>query len=119
MSISLVTGGILLMIGGASSTHSLAADIARLIDGSLGGRGVWMVLAGLVLCSIGLMNILQRAQRGWWDALFSPLSFLVVAIIAALQGFSSNTTLTTSIAGILFVVALTLFLASLLQSNRR
>jgi uncharacterized membrane protein YtjA (UPF0391 family) len=119
MSLAFLIVGVLLMIGGIRTTHSLGEDIARLLNGSPSGRAVWLLLAGLIVGAFGLMDLLKRVQRGWWDALFSPLSFLAIGLIAGLQGFSSNTTLTTSIAGVFFVVALVLFLVSLLQSNRR
>jgi uncharacterized membrane protein YtjA (UPF0391 family) len=119
MSFAFVAGGVLLLIFGASATHSLSADISRFLNGSLSGKAVWMMLAGLVLSVIGLMDALRRAHRGWWDNLYSPLAFLVIAVIAGLQGFSSNTSLTTSIAEVFFVVSLVLFLVSLLQSKRR
>ena len=111
--------GTLLLILGAGITHSVTADISRFLNGAAGGKAVWLMLAGLILAMIGIMDALRRVQRGWWISLYSPLAFLVIAVVSGLQGFSSSTDLTTSIAEVLFVVSVILFLVSLLQVNRR
>jgi len=114
------TCGILLLIVGASITPSLDADVSRFLAGSLSGLSVWIMLAGLVLLIIGVMEVLKRVRRGWWDILNSPLPFLIIALVAGLKGFSSdNASLTTSLAEVFCIISVVLFFVSLLQSSRR
>jgi hypothetical protein len=61
ISLSLLVGGVILMIIGINATNSFSSDVSRFFSGSPTDKAVWMLIGGSVAAVVGLASTL----RGW------------------------------------------------------
>ena len=61
-SLTLLIGGIVLIVLGFNATHAFASDVSRFLTGSPTDKAVWMLIGGTVAALIGLA-MLWRSPR--------------------------------------------------------
>jgi len=61
VSLTLLIGGVVLIVFGVNATDSFSSDVSRFFTGSPTNKAVWMLIGGLVATVIGLTSTL----RGW------------------------------------------------------
>jgi hypothetical protein len=57
LSIVLLIGGIILIIYGINSSHSLGSDFSRLFTGSPTDKSVWLLIGGIVAAAVGASGL--------------------------------------------------------------
>lgn len=63
LSLSLLIGGVVLMIIGISATNSFSSDVSRFFTGSPTDKAIWMLIGGSVAAAAGLFGTLNTARR--------------------------------------------------------
>ena len=63
-SLSLLIGGIVLMVIGINATNSFSSDVSRFFTGSPTDKAVWMLIGGCVATVIGLTGMLRGSKTG-------------------------------------------------------
>ena len=61
--ISLLVGGVVLMVFGVQATNSFNSDVSRFFTGSPTDKAIWMLIAGIVTVIIGLTMTLRGARQ--------------------------------------------------------
>lgn len=63
VSLTILAGGILLIIFGVSASKSFSSDISRFFTGTPTDKAIWMLVGGVVATVIGLVR-LSRWSKG-------------------------------------------------------
>ena len=61
-SLSLLVGGVVLMIIGINATNSFSSDVSRFFTGSPTDKAVWMLIGGIVAAIAGLTMTLRGSK---------------------------------------------------------
>ena len=59
---ALLVGGILLIVLGINATNSLSSNVSRFYSGTPTDKAVWMLIAGIVGCVVGLVGLMRRTK---------------------------------------------------------
>ena len=59
ISLTLLIGGVALMIYGITATNSFSSDVSRFFTGSPTDKAIWMLIGGIVAAVIGLVSTLR------------------------------------------------------------
>ena len=62
VSLTLLVGGVVLIIIGVNATNSFSSDVSRFFTGSPTDKAVWMLIGGIAAALVGL-TMLWRGQR--------------------------------------------------------
>jgi len=62
ISLTLLIGGVVLMIIGINATNSFSSDVSRFFTGSPTDKAIWMLIGGIVATGVGLMGTLRGAK---------------------------------------------------------
>jgi hypothetical protein len=63
ISLTLLIGGIALMIYGITATHSFGSEVSRFFTGSPTDKAIWMLIGGTVAAVIGLVSTLRSWKQ--------------------------------------------------------
>jgi len=63
VSLSLLVGGVALMIIGINATNSFSSDVSRFFTGSPTDKAVWMLIGGIVAAIAGLTMTLRGGKQ--------------------------------------------------------
>ena len=63
VSLTLLVGGIVLIIVGVNATNSFSSDVSRFFTGSPTDKAVWMLIGGAVASIIGLAGTLRGSKQ--------------------------------------------------------
>ena len=63
ISLTLLIGGVVLMIYGINATNSFGSDVSRFFTGSPTDKAVWMLLGGIAAVVAGLVLTLRNWKR--------------------------------------------------------
>jgi len=63
VSITLLVGGVVLMIFGFQATNSFSSDVSRFFTGSPTDKAVWMLIGGIVAAVVGLVGTLRGSKH--------------------------------------------------------
>lgn len=61
--LTLLVGGVVLMIFGINAMNSFSSDVSRFFTGSPTDKAVWMLIGGIVAAGVGLMGTLRGSSR--------------------------------------------------------
>ncbi|MBE0542283.1 MAG: DUF3185 family protein [Verrucomicrobia bacterium] len=61
--LTLLVGGVVLMIFGINAMNSFSSDVSRFFTGSPTDKAVWMLIGGIVATGVGLMGTLRGSSR--------------------------------------------------------
>ena len=64
ISLSLLVGGVALMIIGINAMNSFSSDVSRFFTGSPTDKAVWMLIGGLVATCAGLTMTWRGSKQG-------------------------------------------------------
>jgi hypothetical protein len=62
-SLTLLIGGIVLIVLGFNATHAFASDVSRFFTGSPTDKAVWMLIAGIGAALVGLTMLWHNPRR--------------------------------------------------------
>jgi hypothetical protein len=62
ISLTLLIGGVVLMIIGINATNSFSSDVSRFFTGSPTDKAIWMLIGGIVATGVGLMGTLSSSK---------------------------------------------------------
>ncbi len=62
ISLAILAGGILLMIFGVNASNSLSSDISRVFTDTPTDKSIWMLVAGVIVTTIGLVGLLRGSR---------------------------------------------------------
>jgi len=60
--LSVLVGGVALVIFGIGASNSLGSDISRFFTGSPTDKAIWMLIGGVVLSIVGLAGLLRGSK---------------------------------------------------------
>ena len=60
--LTLLIGGVVLMIIGINATNSFSSDVSRFFTGSPTDKAIWMLIGGIVATGVGLMGTLRGSK---------------------------------------------------------
>lgn len=63
VSLTLLIGGIVLIVVGFNATHAFASDLSRFFTGSPTDKAVWMLIGGIVAAVVGLATLWRNPGR--------------------------------------------------------
>jgi hypothetical protein len=63
ISLTLLIGGVALMIYGITATNSFSSDVSRFFTGSPTDKAIWMLIGGIVAAVIGLVSTLRSWKK--------------------------------------------------------
>ncbi|HTI71446.1 MAG TPA: DUF3185 family protein [Candidatus Limnocylindria bacterium] len=63
VSLSLLIGGVIVMIIGINATNSFGSDVSRFFTGAPTDKAVWMLIGGGVATAIGLFGTLRSGKQ--------------------------------------------------------
>jgi Protein of unknown function (DUF3185) len=63
ISLTLLIGGVVLMIVGINATNSFGSDVSRFFTGSPTDKAIWMLLGGTVAAVVGLVSTLRSWKQ--------------------------------------------------------
>ena len=63
ISLTLLVGGVVLMIIGINATNSFSSDVSRFFTGSPTDKAIWMLIGGIVATVIGLVGMLRGSRQ--------------------------------------------------------
>ncbi|HLP77244.1 MAG TPA: DUF3185 family protein [Candidatus Paceibacterota bacterium] len=63
ISLTLLVGGIILIVFGIQATDSFGSDVSRFFTGSPTDKAVWMLIGGIVAAVIGLAGTLRSSKQ--------------------------------------------------------
>ena len=64
VSLTLLVGGVVLIIIGVNATNSFSSDVSRFFTGSPTDKAVWMLIGGAIAAIIGLTGALRASKPG-------------------------------------------------------
>ena len=62
LSLALLVSGIVLLIYGISASDSIGSDFSRLFTGAPTDKSIWLLVAGVVISTVGLAGMLRGAK---------------------------------------------------------
>ena len=62
ISVVLLVAGVVLLVLGSQATNSFSSDVSRFFHGSPANKALWMLMAGIVACVIGLAGVLRGSK---------------------------------------------------------
>ena len=62
ISLTLLIGGVVLMIIGINATNSFSSDVSRFFTGSPTDKALWMLIGGIVATGVGLMGTFSSSK---------------------------------------------------------
>ncbi len=62
VSLSLLVGGVVLIIAGVSATKSFSSDVSRFFTGSPTDKAIWMLIGGIVAVVVGLGGTMRGSK---------------------------------------------------------
>ena len=63
ISLTLLVGGIVLIVIGVNATNSFSSDVSRFFTGSPTDKAVWMLIGGIVAGLIGLFGVMRGSKQ--------------------------------------------------------
>lgn len=60
--LTLLAGGIVLIIFGITSMNSFSSDVSRFFTGSPTDKSVWLMVGGIAAATVGLVSILRGSK---------------------------------------------------------
>ncbi len=63
ISLTLLVGGIVLIVTGFNATNSFTSDVSRFFTGSPTNRAVWMLLGGMLAALVGLAMLWRSPKH--------------------------------------------------------
>ena len=63
VSLTLLIGGVVLMIIGINAMNSFSSDVSRFFTGSPTDKAVWMLIGGIVTAGVGLTGTLRGPKQ--------------------------------------------------------
>jgi zinc transporter ZupT len=63
ISMSILAGGIVLVVSGVAATESFSSDISRFFTGSPTDKAIWTLLGGIVVTIIGLAGLVRGQAK--------------------------------------------------------
>ena len=64
ISLSLLIGGVVLMVIGINAMNSFSSDVSRFFTGSPTNKAVWMLIGGCVATVMGLTTFVRGSKAG-------------------------------------------------------
>jgi len=62
-SLTLLVGGVVLIIIGINATNSFGSDVSRFFTGSPTDKAIWMLIGGIVASIVGLTMTLRGGKQ--------------------------------------------------------
>ena len=62
-SVTLLIGGIVLIVMGFNATHSFTSDVSRFFTGSPTDKAVWMLIVGVAAALFGLTMLWRKPRQ--------------------------------------------------------
>jgi uncharacterized membrane protein YtjA (UPF0391 family) len=120
ISLALLVGGIVLIIYGAAASDSLSSSFSRFFTGNPTDKTMWLLIGGIVAAVAGLFGVLRDSKHNSISTtmLNYAVTFLIIALIAGILGFGVIAGTAATIAKVLFVIFLVLFIASFFRGSR-
>jgi hypothetical protein len=63
LSVTLLIGGIALIVIGINATNSFNSDVSRFFTGSATEKAIWMLIGGILAAIIGLAGTMRGAKQ--------------------------------------------------------
>ncbi|MHB8742398.1 MAG: DUF3185 family protein [Sulfuricaulis sp.] len=63
LSLAILVGGIILLIIGINTSHSIDSNISRFFTDAPTDKAIWMLIGGAVVTIIGLMGLLRSSRN--------------------------------------------------------
>ena len=63
VSLTLLVGGVVLIIYGVNATNSFTSDVSRFFTGSPTNKAIWMLIGGLVAGVVGLAGVMRGTRQ--------------------------------------------------------